>query len=381
MRADVAIIQLVCALPLAVALANFVRHRMPAAASAGLALLLLGIGALPLTEPVRATLSSAIIADPILALLLRAASALGVAFVAVWAWAVLSRSWSQNNHTAVSRSGFALAGVGCLVLLLPPATYVGARCRHDVARLGEFLEQARFGEAKTLATNLVALDPGREWNGRRLPQVTADIDRIVSGLESRVVAPLATAATAGDRLERARRLAMLGRTAEAIEVLQPARAPSADPELDNLLGTIHETTGAWDSALESYRQARSGWESRPPGPERSDGLLRATKGIAFCQRKSGRYADAEQTYRQVLTLSPTADSHFLLAQFYEDAQDAAQARSHARRAIEFAPDRYRRDGEKLIRKLSVYHFGCLGVYFAENDRRDGAAERSPRGGS
>jgi tetratricopeptide (TPR) repeat protein len=98
------------------------------------------------------------------------------------------------------------------------------------------------------------------------------------------------------------------------------------------------------------------------------GLLQATTGIAYCQRKLGHYADAEATYQQVLTLSPTADSHFLLAQFYEDAQQAEKARTHARRAMALAPTRYRQEGEKLIRKLTVYHFGCLSVFTAENDR-------------
>ena len=90
--------------------------------------------------------------------------------------------------------------------------------------------------------------------------------------------------------------------------------------------------------------ATPGWEARPESPARAAGVLRATTGIAYCLRKLGRYAEAEVAYREVLALSPTADSHFLLAQFYEDAQQAGKAREHARRAIELAPDRYPKDG-------------------------------------
>jgi tetratricopeptide (TPR) repeat protein len=96
--------------------------------------------------------------------------------------------------------------------------------------------------------------------------------------------------------------------------------------------------------------------------------LQATTGIAYCQRKSGRYAEAEANYQQVLALSPTADSYYLLAQFYEDTQQAEQARTHARQAMELDPARYGQKGEKLIRKLTVSDFGCLGVFTAENDR-------------
>lgn len=61
----------------------------------------------------------------------------------------------------------------------------------------------------------------------------------------------------------------------------------------------------------------------------------------------------------------TADSHFLLAQFYEDAQQADKARTHARRAMALAPERYQKEGEKLINRLTTFHFGCLHVLAAE----------------
>ena len=249
-----------------------------------------------------------------------------------------------------------------------PSIYVGERCRRDAARLGEFLEQSRYGEARGLLHGLLALDGRREWNGVPLPRVAEDVDRIVRALESRVSVPLAVAATADEQLDRARQLAMLGRTGEAVDVLKAVRDPSAAPEVDTLHATICENRGEWEAGLGLYQSARAAWESRPRSPAREAGLLRATTGVAYCQRKSGRYAEAEATYRQVLALSPTADSHFLLAQFYEDAQQAGNARTHARRAMEIDPARYQQEGDRLITKLTVFHFGCLGVFGAENDR-------------
>jgi tetratricopeptide (TPR) repeat protein len=90
-------------------------------------------------------------------------------------------------------------------------------------------------------------------------------------------------------------------------------------------------------------------------------------GVAFSQRKLGHYAEAEATYQEVLSRATTADSHFLLAQFYDDTQQTRKAREHARRAMTLAPQRYQQEGEKLIRKLTVYHFGCFHVFSAGKD--------------
>jgi len=60
-----------------------------------------------------------------------------------------------------------------------------------------------------------------------------------------------------------------------------------------------------------------------------------------------------------LTLAPDADSHFLLAQFYEDTQQTASARRHAQRAVALAPERYQERAEQLLNKLATFHFGCL----------------------
>ena len=113
------------------------------------------------------------------------------------------------------------------------------------------------------------------------------------------------------------------------------------------------------SSLACYEAAARAWESSPPSPERAAGLAQATTGAAYCLRKSGRYAEAETAYQQLLALSPTADAHFLLARFYEDTQQTAKARTHAKLAMAAAPERYRRQGEMLIDKLNTLHFGCL----------------------
>ncbi len=375
---DVAMVHFLCALPLAWVLAAFIIRRASAAGSAVLVILLLGVRVFPLMSAARESILTVLLAYPLLGVVIRAAPALGLTLSAALASAVLIGGRRAEGHRGGWGHAAAIGALGTVVLLLPPAIYVRARCQHDLTRLGQFLEQSRFGEARTLVHGLLALDADKEWNGHPLPKVAANIDRIVRALESHVAVPLAVDATPGARLDRARQLAMLGRTEAALEVLPSVTEPALAPEVDTLRGTIYETRGEWRTALSWYESAEAAWESRPPSPARAEGLLRATTGIAYCQRKLGHYAEAEATYQQVLALSPTAESHFLLAQFYEDTQQAEKARAHARRAIELAPHRYRREGEKLIRKLTVYHFGCLGVFTAENERSN--ASLAPGGG-
>lgn len=360
---DVALVYAASAAPLAVILAGYAGRRLPAAGAAALAAAALAAGVAPLTGMAREDVTAAITSEPYLGVLVRAAAALGPALAVALSVAVLGARRGPDGE----RFPLAAALVAGVVLLVPPATYAGARCRHDVGQLGEYLGQSRFGEARALARGLLVLDAGRQVQGHPLPEVAADVERVMRELEGRVGSPLSLLATPGERLNRARHLAMLGRTDEALQVLDKVRDPAAAPDAENLRGTVHETRGEWEPALAAYRTARAEWERRPPSPGRAAGLLRATTGVAYCQRKSGHYPEAEEAYREVLALSPTAESHFLLAQFYEDAQQAGKAREHARRAMALAPDRYRQEGEKLIRKLTVSHFGCLGVYAAEGE--------------
>lgn len=365
---DVAVVHVLCALPLAGALTVLARRRVSTTGLVFLAALVLGLCSVPFQEIVRSALATALHSHPPLGVVVRAGPALGLAVSASLVSAALLGGWRGRKHRAVPKHVAAVLGLGVVILLLPPAIHVRARCRHDVARLGELLEQQRFGEARTLARRLLLLDAGRTWNERPLPQVAEEIDRAVAVLESQVSVPLPPHAPAEARLERARRLAMLGRTEAAVAVLKSARTPATAPDVDLLYATIHENREEWEPAIEWHHRATQGWEARPSSPARTAGLLRATTGIAYCQRRLGRDAEAEETYQQALALSPTADSYFLLAQFYDDTQQTEKARAHARRAMELAPDRYRQAGEKLISKLTDRSFGCLGVFAAERDR-------------
>lgn len=366
--ADVALAHVVSAVPLALVLAALLLSRLSEGAVVAVAAGCVALGSAPLVEDVAAEPIALSRSDPALGTALRAALALALVAGGVLIAAVLTAA-RRPPADRIAWCRLLLPGAaGLVALLLPPITYADARCRHDLVRLAELLDQSRLGEARALAHGLAALDAGRTLNGRPVPEVVATLDRTVEGLEARVAAPLPAHLTTRYRLNRARDLAVLGRTGEALDVLRPVDDPGAAPEVEGLRGTIHETRGEWEPGAAAFRAARAAWERRPPSPERSAGVVRAVTGTAYCLRKAGCYTEAEAAYREVLTLAPTADSHFLLAQFYEDAQQSASAREHARRAIELAPDRYRTAGERLIEKMAVSQFGCFGVYAAERGR-------------
>jgi tetratricopeptide (TPR) repeat protein len=224
--------------------------------------------------------------------------------------------------------------------------------------LGELLTQSRLVEAADLARAILALDPDATFRGRSLNATAEEIDRTMGGLVARVAVPLPPGAPPAARVERARLLAVLGEGTLALATLESTSGPDAD----NLRGTIFESGGDWPAAREAFRRAEAALATTPPTPARDAALVRSATGVAYCERKLGRYAEAEAAYRRVLELSPTADSHFLLARFYEDAQQTSLAAEHARHAVELAPDRFSREGGLLLRRLTASHFGCLGVY-------------------
>lgn len=273
----------------------------------------------------------------------------------------------ENGDCPASASSHPIANLcfGVMVLALLPTVYVAARCQREITELTSLIEQSRIGEARQLCQRLTALSPSANIRGRSLHRLTRDIDRDLGVLTSRLAAIGPDAVLPGQRLERCRLLAMLGRSDEALVELIPLRQSPVSPAAHDLCGTIHETTSDWTMARDLHLQAKAGWIRQPESSERTAGVFRATTRIAYCHRKLGDYELAEEAYREALILSPTAETHFLLAQFYEDMQQSHKAMAHARQAMTLSPQRYQRAGRTLIDKLTVDHFGCLTIHFAE----------------
>jgi hypothetical protein len=264
------------------------------------------------------------------------------------------------------KTSLVVLGFEALVLLFVPQFYIHARCRRDLSEAIQLSRDSRYGEMSVLLHRIIALHPSATWRGNPLPQVAANTDQIVLQFEERVAIPLPDDASDQSRIDRAGQLCVLGRTREAVAVLDSSLALASSPAACNLRGTICESQAQWAAARDWFLRARVASERLPDSPDREPSLAQAITGIAFSERKLGHLREAEAVWQELLALSPTADSHFLVARFYEDTQQAAKAQFHARQAIVIAPEHYAVSGRLLIDKLITSHFGCWGVVAAEN---------------
>jgi tetratricopeptide (TPR) repeat protein len=357
---DIAIVHAVCLLPLLMVVTNMVWTRLSLIVRAlfagaywlaGIAAVAGGFGLMGLRLP-GATETAGFLNRCFLSGMLLAPTA--------WCWMHAIPIRMVSSARQVSWLLLTL----CVAFALPIG-YVTARCRQDVAHFQELVSQSRLGEALNLGWKLLRLDPDATLRGETITRQVGELDVMVRQLQFKVAVVPGLGATDGEWLDRARRLAVLGQTDQALLALSKLKRSSA--AACNLAGTIHESRHEWQDSLENYRRAQVAWSAIPESVERSTGEIRATTGIAFCLRKLGLYCQAEQAYRKLLEFSPQAETHFLLAQFYEDTQQSALAREHAQRAIELAPHRFKRPGQLLLQKLTISHFGCFSVWSAGTD--------------
>ena len=260
------------------------------------------------------------------------------------------------------KCGYPAFVAALIVVLVVPWSYASMRTKQRLERLNDYVSLSRFREALQLATVLEEGDGKLRVNGRPISDVRAELNRMVAALEAGVIRPLSRDAGGNERLDRARMLAMLGRADEAVELLIGIEEPLLAAQAANLLGVLSENQEQWDAAAEAFALAHAAWRKLPDSDQTRVGIIEATRGLAFAQRKSGHYDQAAATYRELLALSPTADMHYLLAQFYVDSQDAEAAWSHARQAAELSPANYEQKAMALVNDLQVRQFGCLNVF-------------------
>ncbi len=364
---DVALVSIVSALPLALLLTADLRKRIHSLASAGLGLAIL----LSLHFTLRPSVTASSGEFP-LGIGIRSAITLTAIVAAIGLTFLLNSilSYFVSSGRMWDRLTVGRVVCGCLILWLVPMMYIQSRTEYDSRRIIELVEQSRLGEAHSLAFRVLLLDQAARTPLGPVSILMRDLEQDLQLIESRLQQYQSPSGTSTEQsaLQRSRDLAILGRTTAAISELQPWLIPpyEATPftaEACTLLGTIYETRQEWTEARSWYGHAQSLWISLAESPEREAGQLRATKGTAFSCRRLGAIKDAETAWLKVLELSPGADSHFLLAQFFEDTQQTERALKHAEKAIYLAPERYRKEGNRMIDRMQTLHFGCLNVYY------------------
>jgi uncharacterized membrane protein len=343
---DVAVVYFLASLPLAATIAAGVRSRVGT-------ILGLTIGITCLVTAVALWSSGST----------RTAIAIVTAIGLMLVVGAVSRSHSYDGDPSTRHLIMPLFGLGVLAVL--PWVYLEARRIRDDRELAEFLDQSRLGDAQFIARQALLLDANRTFRGKSLRDVLVEVNGVVRELEARAAYPLPAGADVDVLLGRARDLAMLGRTEEALPLLEQAMSSPAAADALLLLGTIYQVRQQFSASADAFRRGADLLEDRPASTERTTALVSAYIGIAFAQRKLGRNAASEVAYQQALELDPSADNHFLLAQFYESAQQAVSAQHHARQAARLAPERYAQRSSQLVDRLITHHFGCWGASSAE----------------
>ncbi|QDU39535.1 Tetratricopeptide repeat protein [Maioricimonas rarisocia] len=240
------------------------------------------------------------------------------------------------------------------VALVPPAVYRVSRIQAAAAHLQELQSQSRVGETVELGQSLLEMAPAMEYRNESFRDVLSRWER----RQQQFIDELPRIA---DRLQQARLLAMLGLRHEALMLLDIEASPEhRSVEACLLAGTIYEHEHDWSQSLYWYERARAklNLEDAASLPA----LASACRGIAWCHRKQGRFREAEAAYLQMLELRPDAESHWLLARFYEDAQAGQRAAHHLDAAIAAGGPKYAALAREMRSQLQSRSFGCLQVW-------------------
>src|SRR5262245_16581277 len=234
-------------------------------------------------------------------------------------------------------SSFAILCVELATLAIIPRLYIQARCQRDFGEALQLAHDSHYGEASALAHRIVELQPNDRLESNSVAAFAKSMDQIVHRIEQRLNELLPHVETDAQRVQCADGFALLGKTREAITMLDASPTLANDPQACTLRGSVYDNQRHWQLARDWYVRAKAAWHVQPDSDVRSTGLAQATRGIAFCERKLGRLSQAEAAWQDLLDLTPTAETHLLLAQFYEDTQQTAKAQFHAQQATELAP--------------------------------------------
>tara|TARA_R110002111_G_scaffold227346_2_gene288938 strand:- start:69313 stop:70611 length:1299 start_codon:yes stop_codon:yes gene_type:complete len=263
-----------------------------------------------------------------------------------------------------SRSGTLVWLLVWTTALIVPAIYTQSRVDEMVASMNDYLGSGRIGDARQVTREVCLLSPWEKMGGLPVGDMARDLDKECFGIEQRLALMKRRPVHSEEyTYHEARLLSMLGQRAVAIRLLEPwAGKDATSPLTCQLLGNIFQQQENWADSERQYQQALKAWQKLPLSEQQQAGIVTAWKGMAFAERKRGNYEEAEAAYLSALALAPTADQHFLLAQFYEDTQQTGKARDHAHQAMALDAARYDISGKKLIASLQQKHFGCLNVW-------------------
>lgn len=232
-------------------------------------------------------------------------------------------------------------GAAVLAAAIAPLAHAGYDSARRLERAAEHLAAGRLAPARR---ELAALERSGVWRSFRGVDVRlagAELDRQLAQLSRECSQPLGAGAGPQERTDRARRLAQLDRTSEALTVLDPVRYAWADASL--LAGALLQQRGAYSASDAAYRRALE-LLSRDLAPReaRAARAERACNALAFNARAQGRFDAVPAIFEQARNDWPELAAAFddQLARHYHARGQPARARRHFASAAAADPARF-----------------------------------------
>ncbi len=262
---------------------------------------------------------------------------------------------------AFARRSWSTLVMLALFALLVPAAYVDAVADGIRIDLENSLKSRRFALAERQARTMLELTPGSNVNGITLAILLREVRQSVRHLNAEIHRPLQLGAPVAAIGRRITVLMHLDRLDDALRLLSPlARNPAFQPICLDYQGLCWQRKRQYTKSLAAYQAAVAYWEWQPVSDRKRSSLASAWKGIGFAARHLGRRTQEERAYRTLVELSPTAESHFLLAQCYSEHQKTKLAAEHAAIATQLDP-KLQVQSESMLTLMSRDHFGCLQI--------------------
>ncbi|MBD3673060.1 MAG: tetratricopeptide repeat protein [Planctomycetaceae bacterium] len=346
---DLRVIALLAAAPLAWRIGQTIPARLgriSVVLSAGLSLFLASISDLWMSSQSGETLWPSVLQQSLVYLPLALSASLLVRMIRA--------SREKSNTPQPSSQTVWLWSSLILLALIPAGVYRLARISQTTDRLQELQSQSRIGEFVALSQELITIAPAVSFQDQPLAEV-------LPPTELQLQSMTAALSQVQDRYQKGRLLAMLGRRDEALDVLDLDPSREENPaEVCLLAGTIYEHNADWSKSRVWYERARQ--QLKQSNSTKSSLWATAYRGLGFSHRKQGHNRAAEAAYLKLLELEPTAETHFLLAQFYENAQAGEKSAFHLQQAVALNAEKFRPLAADLKAKLQSHQFSCFQIW-------------------
>ena len=268
---------------------------------------------------------------------------------------------SPEEDSTVPISKWSPLGIGLVLATVIPFSYGHFLADYYSNQLTEALKNQRLELARSASGCWSRLAPQAHWQDQPVAEIHAQLAGEVNRIRH-ALSELSAGQVRSNPGMVASMFLQLDDFDGAVAVIKPhLRGTAPSPFAWDTFGLILQRQELWRESEQAYRKAFELWNQESDSSNKN-GLASALRGIAHAQNRQGRVRDAEQTYQQLLEIDSSAETHFLLAQFYEEEQQTEEAYHHASEAMILAPGQFQQPGQTLINKLQSAHMGCFQIY-------------------